>query len=151
LLKELKPTYVYIEKSIMVRNAAVFRTLSYIVGALIAMTMQAGIDIEDIEPMVWKSATGYIALTRKFQLAVKKKLGPKAGNLFLNEMRKSQTQKMLDYNFPDFDSSNNNIADAAALALYGYSIKIKPIKVVMDKTITFDLDKLEELGLDNIL
>lgn len=151
LLKELKPDYVYVEQTIYMRNVATMRVLSYIVGALMCATSQAGIGITDISPMTAKSFYGYLTLSRKFTAAAARKLGKLPGKKLCEGLRKSQIQRVNTHNFPKFDASDHDISDSCSIAMYGYSQKVKPVTIKTGREILLDVAELKRLGLDDLL
>ncbi len=151
ILNEFKPDHVFIERAVYINNAATARVLAYMVGALVALVIHNGFTFTDIEPMIGKGFCGYTKLNRRFVAAAKKKLGRLEGNRLCKEMRKSQIQNIIKYNFPNFDVSDNDVSDSCSIALYGYDQLSKEIKLRKEKHIALDLDHLKSLGLDNLL
>lgn len=151
VLKKYKPQEVFIEKTISVRNAATFRVLSYVVGALMLSTLENGYDITDVEPSVWKPFLCYTNLSRKFVMKAKLKLGRLEGEKLCRIMRKSQTQNILKHNFPKFDVEDDNISDACAIGLYGFQQIFGGLKLEMSKDIAIDYDYLNSIGLGDMI
>lgn len=151
LLAELKPDYIYVEQTIYMRSVSTMRVLSYIVGALMCMSTQAGIGITDIAPMTAKSFYDYSTLSRKFTAAASKKLGPKEGKKFCEALRKSQVQRVNEFNFKNFDASDHDISDSCSIAIYGYDQKVAKVKLQKDRTVRLDLERLDSLGLGGLI
>lgn len=151
LLRELKPDHVYIEKSIYMRNVVTFRVLSYIVGSLILLCLAESIGVTDIEPMIAKKFYNYSTISRKFALALSKKMPTKDATKFKEALRKSQVQRVNEFNFAGFDASDHDISDSCSIAVYGYSQKVRPIKLDTSREVRLDLQELKKLGLDTLI
>lgn len=152
LLRELQPDHIFIEKSIFVKNPATARTLSYIVGSVMVVSLGEGYEITDVEPASWKSFMGYHNLSSKFVAAAKKELGSTEGKKFCDKLRKSQTWRVIQHNYPDqaedtMAMTDHDIADAWGLALYGYNKLGRELQLEKSKDISLDLEEFDRLGL----
>lgn len=147
LLKSLAPDHIFIEMPIFVKNPATARLLSFVVGAIITIAVQENISFTLIEPTVWKSFLGVTNLSSKFQAEVKSKLGKTEGTKLCNRLRKSQTQRIIKYKYPEFDIEDNDISDSCAIALYGLNKLSIELLFPKNKEIAFDLQELSALDL----
>lgn len=147
LLSEETPTFVMIEKSIYVKNPDTFRTLSYIVGGLMAVASE-GSDVDHVDPATWKAYFGYKNLSAKFKKDAKEKIG-KGANKFCDSLRKSQTKRVILHNFPHFvlPEDDHDIADSCGVALYAWDRKVEPLNIEKSREISIDLEELARLGL----
>lgn len=152
ILDEVKPDHIFIEKSIFVVSPGTARTLSYIVGALMIVALGEGYEVTDVEPATWKSFLGYKNLRKGFVADATASLGRIEGKKFCDKLRKSQTWRVIKYNYPDevVDSiaqSDNDISDSWGIALYGYDKLAKELALDKSKEVTLDLEELSSLGL----
>jgi len=152
ILEELRPDYIFIEKSIFVKNPATARILSYVVGAIICISEGEGYPITDVEPATWKSFMGYTNLSSKFVAQTKEKLGNLEGKKFCERLRKSQTWRVIQHNFPEqadgsLAENDHDIADSWAIALYGYDKVGVKLTLEKSKQVSLDLEELRKLGL----
>lgn len=147
LLSEETPTIVMIEKSIYVKNPDTFRTLSYIVGGIMAVASE-GSDVDHVDPATWKAYFGYKNITAAFKKQAKEVLG-KDANKFCDGLRKSQTKRTILHNFPSFvlPEDDHDIADSCGVALYAWDKKIEPLNIEKSRAISVDLEELAKLGL----
>jgi Holliday junction resolvasome RuvABC endonuclease subunit len=152
ILGELRPDHIFIEKSIFVKNPATARTLSYIVGSIMVISAGEGYSITDVEPATWKAFLGYKNLSSKFVSEAKKKLGTTEGSKLCDGMRKSQTWRVIQHNFPDqtqdtLAEHDHDIADSWGIALYGHDLLVEELHLEKSKEVTLDLERLGTLGL----
>lgn len=152
ILDTYKPDHVFIEKSIFVRNPATARLLSYIVGAVMGATASSGYKVLDVEPMAWKAFLGYRNVSSSFQKKAKEALGNTEGKKFCDRLRKSQTWRVIQYNYPNeandsLASVDNNIADAWGVALWGWDTVGEKIHLEISDSIRLDLEEMGRLGL----
>lgn len=152
ILNEFTPDHIFIEKSIFVKNPATARTLSYIVGAVMIVSLGEGYEITDVEPSTWKSFMGYHNLSSKFVVETKKVLGNTEGKKFCDRLRKSQTWRVIQHNYPDqvqdcLAMADHDMADSWGIGLYGSHLLHKEINLTISNEIRYDLQKFERLGL----
>lgn len=152
LLLEYLPSHVFIEKSIFVANPGTARTLSYIVGAIMCLSIGEGYEITDVEPATWKSFLGYKNLRSKFTKSVAEVMGRIEGKKYCDKLRKSQTWRVIQHNFPQQTEGSeaeydHDIADAWGIALYGVNLLSHELLLEKTKDITLDLGELDRLGL----
>ena len=147
LLAEQKPSVIFIEKPIYVRSQETARVLSYVVSCIVTIALQEGIEIYEVAPMTWKTWLGYTALTRKFTTSCTKKLGKAPATKFCNDLRKSQTLRVIKHNFKTWAVTDHDINDSCGIALYGYEQLNKPLKLDISKSIAIDQPQLSKLGL----
>jgi Holliday junction resolvasome RuvABC endonuclease subunit len=152
LVEEIKPDYIFIEKSIFVRNPATARLLSYVVGSLIAVSAGKGFKVHDVEPSTWKAFFGYRNLSSKFVQQVKNVLGNKDGKKFCDEMRKSQTWNVIKHNYDEWAycsraATDHDIADSWGVALWGYSTYGTEVHLDKSSSVSIDQAELARLGL----
>lgn len=152
LLEELNPDYLFIEKSIFVKNPATARILSYVVGSIICISEGEGYPITDVEPAVWKSFMGYTNLSSKFVSQAKEKLGPTEGKKLCDRLRKSQTWRVIQHNYPQqaegsLAEGDHDIADSWGIALYGYDKMGAKLNLEKSKQVAIDQEELRKMGL----
>lgn len=148
ILDEIKPDRVWVEKSIFVRNPATARILSYVVGSVMMFTGYCGYEVDDVEPSTWKAFCGYTNLSSKFVVEAKKKLGPTEGKKFCERLRKSQTRRIIEHNYPKWViPDDHDIADSVGIALWGYNLLVKEVNLEKSKDISIDQKELARLGL----
>lgn len=152
ILKRHKPSRVFVEKSIFVRNPATARTLSYIVGGIMTTVMRAKIEVEDVEPATWKSFFGYKNLSSSFVSSCKKKMGNTEGKKFCDRLRKSQTWRVIAHNYPcqadrSDASDDHDIADSWGIALWGYDKVGRELQLESSVDIIFDASEFEKWNL----
>jgi len=152
LIKDKHPDHVFVEKSIFVRNPATARTLSYIVGMIITISLMNGVPVIDIEPSVWKSFLGYKNLSSAFVVECKKKMGVTEGKKFCDRLRKSQTWRVVAHNYPcqaggSLAESDHDISDSWGIALKGYDMVGRELTIVSREDIIFDLLEFDKWNL----
>lgn len=151
LLAIYQPDHVFVEKSIFVRNPATARLLSYVVGTIIAVCAGNKFEVTDVEPSTWKAFFHYKNLSSKFVVEAKNKLGATEGKKFCDRLRKSQTKRVLQHNYPmsvgTVVDTDHDIADAFGLAVYGYDKLNKSLELEISDSIRLDLQELDTLGL----
>lgn len=152
LLDETRPDHVFVEKSIFVKNPATARTLSYVVGTICAITAGKGYEVTDVEPATWKAFLGYKNLSPKFVKEVKDALGQTEGKKFCDAMRKSQTWRVIQHNYPgqadnSLAENDHDIADSWGVALYGYDKLSTKLILEKSSSVTLDQEELTRLGL----
>jgi Holliday junction resolvasome RuvABC endonuclease subunit len=152
LLGELKPDYVMVEKSIFVKNPATARTLSYVVGTILAITKGNGYECDAVEPASWKSFMGYHNLSSKFVQQAKEKLGNTEGKKFCDRLRKSQTWRVIQHNYPNeatdsLAENDHDIADSWGIALYTSDLIRQPITLEKSREVSLDLAEMTRIGL----
>jgi Holliday junction resolvasome RuvABC endonuclease subunit len=154
MLDELKPSHVFIEKSIFVKNPDTARKLSFVVGTIAAITKGKGYEVTLVEPGTWKAFLGYTNLSSKFVQQAKAELGNTEGKKFCDRLRKSQTWRVIKHNFPDqvdefenIGETDNDIADAWGIALYGYNLLAEELQLEKGKEISLDVPLMATLGL----
>jgi Holliday junction resolvasome RuvABC endonuclease subunit len=153
LLEEIQPDHVFVEKSIFVRSPGTARTLSYIVGALMVVSLGNGYDTTDVEPSTWKAYFGYRNVTSKFNKEVAEVLGRIEAKKFCDKMRKSQTWRVIAYNFPkqaigSLAECDHDIADSWGVAIWGYHIVSTPVVLEITNEIRYDMVEMTKLGLN---
>lgn len=151
LLEDIQPDYIFIEKSIFVKNPATARTLSYVVGTVMAISAGMGYSIYDVEPATWKSFFGYRNLNAKFVMQIYKSIGNTEGKKFCDKLRKSQTWRVIQHNYPadtadSLGTHDNDIADSWGIALWGAAHMGVPIALEINDSIRLDQDELARLG-----
>jgi len=139
LLQLYKPDIVVVEKSIYVNNRATFRTLSYIVGAIMATAkLEVGADVYDVEPMAWKSLYGYTTMTKKMELLARRTLERTAAAKVCEALKKEQTMRVIKHNFglwkPEEDT---DIWDSTGIALWGWHNYVQRLELQVSKEIAF--------------
>lgn len=154
VLHDLKPDHTFVEKSIFVKNPATARTLSYIVGSVMCVTVGNGYEATDVEPATWKAFMGYHNLSRQFVADAANALGQKEGKKFCERLRKSQTWRVIKHNYPSqveefrIADTDHDISDSWGISLYGYHTLGKELYLNKGKEISLDLEKMNELGLE---
>lgn len=151
ILHIVRPDHVFVEKSIFVKSPGTARTLSYIVGAIMIVSLGEGYDITDVEPSSWKSWLGYKNLRKGFVADAKEVLGTKHKK-FCDDLRKSQTWRVIKHNYPDeaegsLAENDHDIADSWGVALYGHNLLSEELTLEKSREITLDLAELDKLGL----
>lgn len=146
-LIELDPDHIFVEMPIFVKNPDTARKLSFVVGAIMTVAAQQGYKTTLVEPATWKAHIGYHNITRKFTTDATGKLGKTEGKKLCDSLRKSQTQRIMQHKWPTFDVTDDNIADACAIAAYGFSLLSEPMLFERNKEIAFDVKGLAEKGL----
>lgn len=147
VLLHQKPDHIFLEKPIFVKSPATMGALSIIVGAIMSVAISNGFKITLVPPSVWKPFIGHTNLNRTFQMQARKKLGRLESEKLFKRLRKSQTQRVLKYNFPKFDETDNDIADSCAIALYGMNLTCCRVVLQKSKDIALDQQELKRLGL----
>lgn len=122
LLRLWKPDFVQIEQAIFVQNPETSRKIAYAVGIIAAETKFNGVEFTDVAPASWKAYLGVKPLTKSWKQRIIIELGEKEGRKEINRLRKSQTIDILTSRFPHFDWSDSDIADAAAIGLFAFSL-----------------------------
>lgn len=153
LLEWTQPDHVFVEKSIFVKNPATARTLSYIVGAIMCVSLGNGIETTDVEPSTWKAFFGYRNVTAKFNKTVADKLGRIEAKKFCDKMRKSQTWRVIKHNRPEASEAShaetdNDISDSWGVALWGWHTYVEEITLEITSSIRYDLEELGRIGVD---
>lgn len=120
ILDLYKPQYVAIEQTILIQNPETTRKLSYVVGTLIAECLYREIPVEDVPPATWKSFMGIKPLTKKWKEKIVSELGDTEGRKEISRLKKSQLQEKLAIQFPQFNWSDNDIADSAGIGLWAF-------------------------------
>lgn len=113
-----KPQYVAIEQTILIQNPETTRKLSYTVGTLIAECLYRELPVEDVPPATWKSFMGVKPLTKRWKEQILAELGDTEGKKEIARLKKSQLQDKLSNLFPQFDWSDNDIADSTGIGLW---------------------------------
>lgn len=147
LLDCMQPDHIFVEMPIFVKNPDTARKLSFVVGAIMTVAVQKGYKTTLVEPATWKSHIGYHNITRKFTTDATGRLGKTEGKKLCDTLRKSQTQRIMKHKWPDFDVTDDNIADACAIAAYGFSLLSEPMLFERNKEIAFDVKDLASKGL----
>jgi hypothetical protein len=152
LVQMYSPDAVYLEQSIFVKSPGTFRTLSFVVGSLMCITESVGVPVILVEPATWKAFYKYKNLSRVFVDTAKKKIGISEANKLCDRLRKSQTWRVVQHNFPDEAigskaETDHDIADSWAIGLYGYSQECGPIALEISDSIRIDQEELARLGL----
>lgn len=152
LLLSYRPDHIFIERSIFVANPGTARTLSYIVGAIMCLSLGEGYECTDVEPASWKSFLGYKNLSGKFVASAKEAIGRIEGKKYCDRLRKSQTWRVIQHNYGDQTEGteaehDHDIADSWGIALYGYNLIGQELQLEKSKDVTLDLAELDRLGL----
>jgi Holliday junction resolvasome RuvABC endonuclease subunit len=152
LLLSLEPDHTFIEKSIFVKNPSTARTLSYVVGTVMAVTNGEGFGVSAVEPGTWKAFMGYHNLSRQFVADACNALGQKEGKKLCERMRKSQTWRVIQHNYPMEAAispaiDDHDIADSWGIALYGHNLMAEELQLEKGKDISLDVPYLATLGL----
>lgn len=149
ILEEYQPNYVYVEKSIFVKNPATARLLSYVVGSILTFTTYRGVEIDDVEPATWKAWLGYKNLSSKFVKEAKEALGATEGKKFCDKLRKSQTQRVIRHNYPswEWEYDDHDISDAVGIALWAVNHVSHDVELEISKDISLNREELDRLGL----
>lgn len=147
LLDSLRPDHIFVEMPIFVKNPDTARKLSFVVGAIMTIAAQEGYKVTLVEPATWKAYIGYHNITRKFTTEATQKLGKTEAKKLCDGLRKSQTQRILTHRWPEFDASDDNIADSCAIAAYGVNLLSTQMLFEKNKEIAFDLKDLASKGL----
>lgn len=150
LIEEHKPDFIWVEKSIYVKNPATVRTLSYIVGGIMATAGLHNTAVGDVDPATWKAFFGYRNLKREYVASVKKILGNTDGKKFCEELRKSQTRSVLINHFPDWDIplDDHDISDAVGIVVWGWNQLVEEEEIEKSDHVRYDLVHLANLGID---
>ncbi len=152
VLREQEPDHVFIEQSIFVKSPGTARTLSYIVGAIMCIAEGNGFPTTDVAPQSWKSWLGYKNLSSKFVRSVSDVMGRIEGKKYCDKLRKSQTWRVIQHNFPDETAGteaehDNNIADAWGISLFGTNLLQRELLLEKTSDITLDLEEFGRLGI----
>lgn len=118
ILVQYAPDLVCVEQTVMIQNPETTRKLSYIVGVVMAETLNSGIDMIDVPPMTWKSAIGAKPINKKWKESIVAEFGEKAGKAEINRLKKSQVQDKLSIIYPSWSKiwEDNDIADSCGIA-----------------------------------
>lgn len=122
ILDIYKPEFVIIEQSVYVQNIATMRKLSYVVGAVLSDVLIRDIPVDDVPPTSWKSTIGAKPISAAQKKGFIDEMGPYQAKKHMATLRKTMVQNILRERYPHFDWSDNDLADACAIALHGYSI-----------------------------
>lgn len=147
VISDHQPDHIFIEMPIFVKNPDTARKLSFVVGSLLVACERMGVETTLVEPATWKAYIGYHNITRKFTQEATGRLGKTEGKKLCDSLRKSQTQRILTHRWPDFDASDDNIADSCAIAAYGVNQLSTQLLFEKNKEIAFDLKDLASKGL----
>lgn len=133
------PKIVVVEKSIYVQNRATFRSLSYIVGAVMATAKIEGCMVYDVEPMTWKSLYGYTAITKKMELLARRTIEDKpTATKVCDALRKEQTMRIIKHNYPSWSPDDDyDIWDSSGIALWGWHTYVEKLQLQVSKEIAF--------------
>lgn len=126
IYKEYGPAIAVIEQSIYVQNFESSRIISYIIGYSWGVMSSFGVEMMDINPLIWKNKIGYknISATDKNNIETNGEKGSFQAKLKKERKKRVREivaiyfEKHMDY-LPDDD-----IIDAAGIGLW-YSIKLK--------------------------
>lgn len=121
VLEMYKPEVVIVEQTVYIQNPETTRKLSYIVGILMGEAIHRDIYLEDVPPATWKSFIGARAIRKNEKESIIQELGLTEGRKEIQRRRKSQVQDILNERFSQFDWSDDDVADSAGIALWGYS------------------------------
>jgi len=123
-LLKLEPDFVAIESAVYVNNRKTVIKMAYFYGILMGMFANAGILFDDVPPITWESWIGNPPTRKAERTRFKKKNPSMSAYKIKKHFREERKQRTIDWvkERYDFDTDNDNIADAIAIATYGREV-----------------------------
>lgn len=111
------------EAATFVQSRETVILLSYAFGSILGSLMRPGVAVEKIPPITWQNAIGNKAFTKEEKAQLKTDNPDRKDAWLKEEMRKQRKQRTMDWvkNTYNIDTTNDNIADAIAVAHVAFS------------------------------
>ena len=123
-LSEMKPEFVAIESAVYVNNRKIVIKMAYFYGILMGLLAHNDIIFNDVPPITWESWIGNPP-TKRAERSRYKKENPELSKYmvskYFRERRKQRTMDWVKKRY-DYETDNDNIADAIAIATYGQEV-----------------------------
>ena len=111
--------YVVLEAAVMVRSAQTGLKMAYVFGAILGELLHNGVEVKEIHPITWQSYIGNKNFTTAEKKAIRVEFPDKSENWYKNKIRERRKQRTIDFvGNLGISTTNDNVADAAALAWY---------------------------------
>ena len=126
IYKEYGPAVSVIEQSIYVQNFESSRIISYIIGYSWGVMSGFGVEIMDINPLIWKNKIGYKNITATDKNNIENNGEKGSFQAKLKKERKNRVREIVKIYFKNHMDSlaDDDIIDAAGIGIW-YSLKLK--------------------------
>jgi len=123
-MKDIKPDLIIFESAVFIQNKKTVVLLAYAFGAIVGALMRKGVRVVEIPPITWQNAIGNKAFTKDEKTAFRS-MYPDVNEAkfkeILREERKQRTIRWVKANH-SIEVTNDNVADAIAVAHVGYTL-----------------------------
>lgn len=125
VVKKYQPDAAVIEQSVYIQNFQTSRIISYIIGFSWGVLSEFCDNVEDVSPLVWKSAIGYKNVNKKDQEVLSKNGKKGSIQIKMKNERKQRVREIVGVSFgKDIQGiEDDDIVDALGIALWYWKVK----------------------------
>ncbi len=118
LVGRYSPDTVVIEETVYLQNPNSSRQLAYIVGMLWGKSIDLGVRVYDVSPLVWKPYIGYKNVRKAEKDAWTAEMGLTESKKKAAFERKERVRQIMIQTFPGLDVSDTDVNDAIAIGFW---------------------------------
>lgn len=126
-IAEKEADFILVEQTIYINSYSVVVKMAYFVGVMLGAIGREGIPFDDCVPINWMKHIGNPSWTKAERAEVTKANKGKSKSWIKNKMRQMRKDRTKDIVRERFgvDIENDNIADAAGIAIYAWEVSTK--------------------------